>query len=519
MHFGARIGYSGSRSHFVAQNLHSALTCPSKVAQYLSEECAAGRMAGPYQSLPHPQLRCSGVGVVPKKSGKLRLIMHLSAPEGRSINDGICADEFSLHYVSIDDAVRVVQKHGRGALMAKVDIKNAFRLCPVAPADWPLLGIRWDNAYYVDKFLPFGLRSSPFLFNRLAEALCWILQHKFDIVDLMHYLDDFLSVQPAHPPSVASVRFRTMLAALESLQVPLAEGPDKVCPPSTTITFLGIELDSVQWEMRLPSTKLAELKTALDGWTKMDHCTKRELLSLAGSLSFAAKVVPPGRTFCRRLFDAAGALSDLDEVVPLSGEARDDIAWWHACIEAWNGRSLLIDAVWRKPADVDLYTDASNLGYGLVYGTQWTYGTWDQAQQLRSIEWRELFPIALIPLALGAQLANQRLLVHCDNESVCFIWKSGTSKCPHIMALVRAALLAAAKHNMIIYVTHIRGIDNSRADSLSRLQVDTFKAQYPAAAKQPLVVDWDRLHRLTAAPWSSSVQEWRHLRPAPTPPV
>ena len=40
-----------------------------------------------------------------------------------------------------------------GELMAKVDQKNAFRLCPVRPEDWHLLGIHWQGKYYIDKCL------------------------------------------------------------------------------------------------------------------------------------------------------------------------------------------------------------------------------------------------------------------------------------------------------------------------------------------------------------------------------
>ena len=157
-------------------------------------------------------------------------------------------------------------KHGRGALLFKADLRNAFRLCPVAPSDWPLLGIYWNNAYFVDKFLPFGLRSSPFLFNRLADALCWVATNRFGVTDLVHYLDDFLSIQPGGSPDQARKQFFTLLATMEHLQVPLAEGTDKVCSPCISLTFLGIELDTVVWEMRLPATKLSELQAVLDSW-------------------------------------------------------------------------------------------------------------------------------------------------------------------------------------------------------------------------------------------------------------
>ena len=44
---------------------------------------------------------------------------------------------------------------------------------------------------YVDKVLPFGLRSAPKLYNAVADGLLWILLMQ-DKVEGIHYLDDFL---------------------------------------------------------------------------------------------------------------------------------------------------------------------------------------------------------------------------------------------------------------------------------------------------------------------------------------
>ena len=38
-------------------------------------------------------------------------------------------------------------------------LKHAFRLYPVHPTDWSLLGYCWDNYFFVDIRLPFGSRS------------------------------------------------------------------------------------------------------------------------------------------------------------------------------------------------------------------------------------------------------------------------------------------------------------------------------------------------------------------------
>ena len=56
----------------------------------LHSECKQGRMAGPFDEPPFSPFHCSGmVVVVPKQDGSCRVITHLSAPEGRSINNFI----------------------------------------------------------------------------------------------------------------------------------------------------------------------------------------------------------------------------------------------------------------------------------------------------------------------------------------------------------------------------------------------------------------------------------------------
>lgn len=68
-----------------------------------------------------------------------------------------------MHYSSFDEAVNLIKSLGQGCYMAKLDIKHAFRLCPVHPDDWHLLGYQWENRFYFDVVLPFGGRSSPFI--------------------------------------------------------------------------------------------------------------------------------------------------------------------------------------------------------------------------------------------------------------------------------------------------------------------------------------------------------------------
>jgi len=126
------------------------------------------------------------------------LIVDLSSPHGHSVNDGIDPEAFNLQYVKVDDIIRMVSKHGRGALMAKFDVEAAYRNVPVHPHDRYLLGLKWRGQYYVDLVLPFGLRSAPFIFNSIADMVEWILINNYQVSDLVHYLDDFITSCPTY---------------------------------------------------------------------------------------------------------------------------------------------------------------------------------------------------------------------------------------------------------------------------------------------------------------------------------
>ena len=163
------------------------------------------------------------------------------------MNSGINHDEFSVKYSSFDDAVDLVHSLGLHCEMGKIDIKHAFRLCPVRPVDWQLLGMFWQDRYFIDTRLPFGSRSSPYIFNTFADALAWILIHLFAIPYLLHYLDDFFL---ADNNKKLSAYMDTTKKAFHWLGVPLAL--DKLEGPTTCITYLGIQIDSSNFTISLP---------------------------------------------------------------------------------------------------------------------------------------------------------------------------------------------------------------------------------------------------------------------------
>ena len=137
---------------------------------------------------------------------------------------------------------------GQGSLLAKIDIKAAYCLVPVWPPDRRWLGLKWKDSIYIDMMLPFGLRSAPKIFNCLADALEWCVT-KEGVDHIYHYLDDFIVIGPPDSKT-CSLYLETLKRVFKDLGVPLAS--EKQEDPSSVIVFLGIVIDTLKQEMRLP---------------------------------------------------------------------------------------------------------------------------------------------------------------------------------------------------------------------------------------------------------------------------
>ena len=189
--FGFDIGFRGSLAGSISPNLRSVSAHPTEVSTAINKELACWHTTRPFVIPPFQGLRCCPLGPIQKKDGSYRLTLDLSFLHGTSVDD-ISQVDHSVHYSSFDDAVDLVRSLGHGYFMSKINIKHAFRLCPVRPQDYKLLGMWWQGHYYVDKRLPFGSSSSPFIFNSFADALAWINIFWCGIPSIVHYLDDFL---------------------------------------------------------------------------------------------------------------------------------------------------------------------------------------------------------------------------------------------------------------------------------------------------------------------------------------
>ena len=214
---------------------------------------------------------------------------------------------------------------------------------------------------------------------------------------LFHYLDDFLIV--AHPASNQCRDDLRRLLDVFHLRVPIAE--DKLEGPTTSLSFLGIELDCDRMVLRLPQEKLSELHILLAQWRLWRYCHIGDLRSLVGKLQHASKVVRPGRTFLRRMFELLKGSRGHRPLIRLNAAFRHDLAWWHTFLEHWNGVSIL-ESYWVGPPDHHLFTDAAGtMECGAWSGSHWFQYLWPPIFAGRSITVKELLPIVLACIVWG----------------------------------------------------------------------------------------------------------------------
>ena len=354
--------------------MQSALKNAPVVEEKLAVELEKGRIVGPLSLDQFPQVHVSRFGVIPKnhQPGKWRLIVDLSHPKGSSVNDGISPALCSLHYSSVDEAVRRALALGEYTQLAKFDLESAYRVVPVHPTDRLLLGMRWKEELYVNTALPFGLRSAPKIFNAVADGLQWILGRN-RVENCLHYLDDFL-ILGSGGSNDCGVALQRALQICAYLGVPIAQ--KKTEGPATKLVFMGIEIDTVEGVMRLPSEKLQRLQLEIQRWMERKSTTKRELLSLIGQLQHACCVVRPGRSFLRRMIALSTVPKELHHRVRLSKEFRSDLRWWGMFIAEWNGVGMLSSVVCANPCAVVTSDALGSWGCGAFSNS----GEWFQVE-------------------------------------------------------------------------------------------------------------------------------------------
>ena len=186
--YGFPIGFVGKNVQFETlevwkyKNHKGAENFPEEVNKYLEKEATNSAVIGPFKSNPFTsEIKVSPLNTVPKKdTSERRIILDLSMPKGKAVNDYVNKDvyleeEVSLVFPKVDDFIKLVKAKGQGCLMFKKDLRKAYRQIPICPHDYNLVAFCWKKHLFCDTVLSMGLSSAANICQRVTNAVAFIM--------------------------------------------------------------------------------------------------------------------------------------------------------------------------------------------------------------------------------------------------------------------------------------------------------------------------------------------------------
>ena len=473
------------------------------------------------------------MGVVPKAHVPLdpasdtgRVITDSSFGGDDSLNAHIDTSDFPTVELDRLDAFsaqirrlrNLVGKH-EPLYLAKVDVSQAFRTIPVRRRDWWLQGKTFsfpststqvwsyvDGKYgpptgdaatdvrmagktiwATDISLAFGGRSSPLLYcnfsNAIRDAMRRGVRGRSLMIFIAQYVDDSGVLGTRGGKYDCQTAVDVLISVLEDCGFKVE--PAKLAAegkPARMQVFLGILVDLIKMEYRVPEDKLQRAREMARKWAKRKSGVVRDVLSVIGSLGFCASVIRPGRLFLRRLYDLTGGVP-VHKHVHLTREARLDLTWWANVLDWHNGIAAIPTERARTCVDLDMATDASDIGYGGYWGKEYFHGVWENGEELHSINIRELYAVVVAVEIWGERWRGKRVILHSDSQVSVDVVTNWSAASGLLCRVLRRLHFAMARCGCDVVLKHVAGVDNVGSDHLSRDRVADFLTLRPDAVR------------------------------------
>ncbi|XP_078586076.1 uncharacterized protein LOC144867937 [Branchiostoma floridae x Branchiostoma japonicum] len=369
---------------------------------------------------------CSPLKVVPKKGGKLRLIINL-----HFLNTHLA--KFKFKYDGLPCLINLFRK---GDWFINFDLRNGYHHIDMADCHMPYLGFSWAKRHFMFASLPFGLSQAPYVFTKLMRPV--VAHWRGQGFRCFMYLDDGSGANGSFQgcADMAAV-MRQDLADLGLLahQAP----PKSYWIPRQEGELLGYIINLRDGSFQVPPRRCDIFSSLIiDAIASSHSISARSVSRITGNLvSMSLALGPVVRLWTRSLYAFISSSDSWDSRRSLPQAARDELLFWQD-----NFSKLLGYPIWTPSPSVDVitYSDASNHAWGgftvTLGSTHTARGNFErhQAAPLTSSTYRELLGTRLVLQSLIHLLPNKQVLHRSDNQNVVRIL-SGGSRVTHLHRL------------------------------------------------------------------------------------
>ena len=458
----------------------------SFVDKCITKEVDVCGITGPFSLSPWKDIVVSPLMTAHKKPLGRRTVFDATYGDF-SINNATPGDCYlgqptSYSYPKVEDFRVLVLNAGKGAFMWKRDLSRFYLQLPMDPVDFNKVAMIWRGVFFFFIGLAFGLRHSGLNGQRVTDAVSWILRRLGLTTDrelaynVVNYVDDLGGVESSH--RAATEAFKALGWLFKDLG--LVESTEKAEPPTTKITYLGVEFDSGAMEMRVPATKLQEVKSEIHLWIRRTTISKKELQSLLGKLFWISKVVKHSRVFLGRMLEQLRSLAGVkdNKKTKLLNETRKDLIWWATFLDMYNGIEIITvedpiklsyEQLLDSPHEI-CAGDATPVGGGAWHG----YEYWSSFLPIHlqdpdiPIHIKEFWVMIVSAKLWGQTWTGRAVVIYCDNDAVCeVVWRK-KPRDQTMLSLLREFLHVVVTRKFYPVVRKISTDDNHLADHISR---------------------------------------------------
>ena len=323
--------------------------------------------------------------------------------------------------------------------------------------------------------MPFGYCDAPRQFTFLMKK---VLRHvRAQGVRAVVYIDDILIM--AASEEECKKHTALLVSWLRSLGLSISWEKSELTPAQLRL-FLGVLVDSLRMQFRLPQKKVDACMTAarqaLADAKAGRPCKQKDLQRLIGRLQSVSDCILPTRMHLNALHEALtrSRLSPTGKTV-LCELAHDDLLWWRHNLPAFNGRGVR-----PPPFKHSFDTDASAHGWGAVYAPRdkprlaaQGHFTWVMTSNMR-----ELTAIrnGLFAFAKNASWTNCAIRVRSDNlTAVSYVNKMG-GRVASLSRIAEQIHSFCLSRRISLTALYLPGELNVEADALSRIEADWSQA-------------------------------------------
>lgn len=389
---------------------------------------------------PHKRQFLSSYFLVPKSDDTSRFILNL-----KGLNEFILTPHFKIE--GIRTATGLVFPN---YFMSKIDLEDAYFTVPVHASSRKFLRFVFRGQLYQFVCLPFGLSISPFIFTKLLKPVVTYLRSQGCL--LVVYLDDFLCI------------------GSDSASLGFIINQRKSCfVPATRCEILGFIIDSSHYVLELPVNKKEAILSCIKGLMRRGYFSILDWAKLIGRLVAACPAVEYGAMYTKAL-ERVKTLAliknnfSYKEKMSLPRYILPDLAWWINKIPLARNSFKTFDFA------MELFTDASNTGWGATTGSREAHGFWSDSQKSFHINYKELLAVRLALETLASGLENCQILLRVDNTTaIAYVNKMGGVRYEPYNKLAKEIWQWAERRNNFLFASYISSSENTEADRLSRL--------------------------------------------------